>query len=142
MAGTAVDSLLFPLDTLKTRLQSPQGLRASGGFKGMYSGLGSTVLGSAPSAALFFVTYEYVKLELQKKKQLSLPMVHMMAASLGEISACTIRVPTEIIKQRMQTGRYSHYLKAFQQIWKSEGLFGFYRGYQMTLFREVTVFLY
>jgi hypothetical protein len=58
MAGTTVDVALFPIDTVKTRLQSPQGFRGAGGFKGIYNGLGAAALGSAPGAALFFSTYE------------------------------------------------------------------------------------
>ncbi len=66
MAGLAVDICLFPLDTLKTRLQSSQGFLATGGFKNIYSGLGPVVLGSAPGAAAFFLTYETVKSALSK----------------------------------------------------------------------------
>ena len=58
MAGTSVDVALFPIDTLKTRLQSPQGFQKAGGFKGIYNGLGAAAAGSAPGAALFFSTYE------------------------------------------------------------------------------------
>ena len=39
MAGVAVDITLFPLDTIKTRLQSKQGFRAAGGFRNIYSGI-------------------------------------------------------------------------------------------------------
>ena len=39
IAGTSVDVVLFPLDTIKTRLQSPQGFFGSGGFRGIYNGL-------------------------------------------------------------------------------------------------------
>ena len=56
-AGLAVDISLFPMDTLKTRLQAPEGFRAAGGFKHVYRGLGPVALGSAPGSALFFVTY-------------------------------------------------------------------------------------
>lgn len=35
-AGIAVDLGLYPLDTLKTRLQSKQGFRAAGGFRNLY----------------------------------------------------------------------------------------------------------
>ena len=38
LAGTAVDVSLFPLDTIKTRLQSKQGFLAAGGFRNIYSG--------------------------------------------------------------------------------------------------------
>lgn len=58
LAGTTVDVALFPIDTIKTRLQSPQGFRGAGGFKGIYNGLGAAAAGSAPGAALFFSTYE------------------------------------------------------------------------------------
>lgn len=48
LAGTAVDTLFFPIDTLKTRAQSQIGFFPAGGFKGVYNGLGSAVVGSAP----------------------------------------------------------------------------------------------
>lgn len=52
-AGIAVDAALFPLDTIKTRLQSPLGFVGSGGFRGVYSGLGAAVLGSVPTGCTF-----------------------------------------------------------------------------------------
>ena len=61
VAGTSVDVALFPLDTVKTRLQSPNGFLKSGGFRGVYNGIGAAVAGSAPNAAAFFVAYEGAK---------------------------------------------------------------------------------
>ena len=49
MAGITVDVVLFPLDTIKTRLQSAGGFTSAGGFHGVYRGLFSTVVGSAPA---------------------------------------------------------------------------------------------
>lgn len=49
IAGTAVDIILFPLDTLKTRLQSAEGFAKSGGFRAIYAGVASAASGSAPS---------------------------------------------------------------------------------------------
>jgi hypothetical protein len=43
-----VDVVLYPLDTVKTRLQSEVGFWQSGGFKGVYRGLSSAAAGSAP----------------------------------------------------------------------------------------------
>ncbi len=48
MAGTSVDVALFPLDTIKTRLQSSQGFIKAGGFNGVYKGLSAAAAGSAP----------------------------------------------------------------------------------------------
>jgi hypothetical protein len=45
LAGTTVDVALFPLDTLKTRLQSPQGFFKAGGFRGVYQGMQSVAFG-------------------------------------------------------------------------------------------------
>jgi hypothetical protein len=52
IAGMAVDTILFPLDTIKTRLQSAVGFRRAGGLSGIYAGLTSTLIGSAPSCKL------------------------------------------------------------------------------------------
>ncbi len=61
VAGTAVDVTLFPLDTLKTRLQSEAGFWKAGGFSRLYAGLGPAAAGSAPNAAIFFASYEMTK---------------------------------------------------------------------------------
>ncbi|XP_027378271.1 mitochondrial S-adenosylmethionine carrier protein isoform X5 [Bos indicus] len=86
VAGVSVDLILFPLDTIKTRLQSPQGFYKAGGFYGVYAGVPSTAIGSFPNAAAFFVTYEYVKWILHTDSSSYLmPVTHMLAASVGEV---------------------------------------------------------
>ncbi|KAL0094782.1 mitochondrial carrier domain-containing protein [Phycomyces blakesleeanus] len=139
LAGTAVDTALFPLDTIKTRLQSQAGFIASGGFRGVYSGLLSAVIGSAPNASLFFVTYESMKrlLSASIDNPQYAPFVHMTAASFGEISACTVRVPTEVIKQRMQTKQFQVTSSAVSHVIRTEGILGFYRGFLSTVAREI-----
>ncbi|KAG2225743.1 hypothetical protein INT45_011411 [Circinella minor] len=138
MAGTAVDTALFPLDTIKTRLQSQAGFIASGGFRGVYSGLLSAVIGSAPNASLFFVTYEATKRLLGASvDHPNAHFIHMAAASFGEISACTVRVPTEVIKQRMQTKQFKTTSGAVKHVLKTEGILGFYRGFLSTVAREI-----
>lgn len=44
-----VDLTLFPLDTIKTRLQSQQGFYKAGGFRGIYAGVPSAAVGSFPN---------------------------------------------------------------------------------------------
>ncbi|KAK3943588.1 mitochondrial carrier domain-containing protein [Diplogelasinospora grovesii] len=174
LAGTTVDLSLFPLDTLKTRLQSSQGFFASGGFRGIYRGVGSAVVGSAPGAAFFFVTYETTKSLLSSSSsqngQFPFPLyirypsshqsltdhqmtkltaigpgTHMLAASLGEVAACAVRVPTEVVKQRAQAGQFGGSsllsLKAILSQYSTVGLAGvwreLYRGWGITVLREV-----
>ncbi|XP_032314018.1 S-adenosylmethionine mitochondrial carrier protein isoform X1 [Camelus ferus] len=89
VAGVCVDLILFPLDTIKTRLQSPQGFNKAGGFRGIYAGVPSTAIGSFPNAAAFFITYEYVKWFLHSDSSPYLmPVKHMLAASAGEVWRC------------------------------------------------------
>ncbi|CAK9802698.1 S-adenosylmethionine mitochondrial carrier protein [Anthophora quadrimaculata] len=103
LAGTSVDIILFPLDTLKTRLQSKQGFIKSGGFSNLYKGLLPVLIGSAPSASLFFVTYEGMKTVTQcRVPEKYHSFLHMGSASLAEMMACLVRVPVEVIKQRKQ----------------------------------------
>lgn len=137
-----MDVALFPIDTIKTRLQSERGFWRSGGFGGIYKGIGPAAAGSSPTAALFFVTYESIKAFLSHhttKEQA--PFIHMAAASCGEIVACLIRVPVEIAKQRRQALLVKSGVSSFEvlcQAFKQEGLRkGVYRGFGTTIMREV-----
>ncbi|KXT14251.1 hypothetical protein AC579_6703 [Pseudocercospora musae] len=142
IAGTTVDLSLYPLDTLKTRLQSSTGFWASGGFRGIYNGVGSAAVGSAPGAALFFCTYEGVKTAVGNDKGGA--GAHMLAASLGEIAACAVRVPTEVVKQRAQAKQFPSSLETLRYILGKRHTHGMgsvgrelYRGWGITVMREV-----
>lgn len=136
-AGTSVDVALFPIDTIKTRCQAKEGFMAAGGFRGVYRGLAAAAAGSAPGAALFFSTYETVKPFAQAQLGDRPVAIQGSAASAGECMACLVRVPTEIVKQRMQTGQYSGLGQGIASIMKKEGPIGFYTGYFTTVAREI-----
>ncbi|MEE6502557.1 hypothetical protein FKM82_004554 [Ascaphus truei] len=137
-AGMCVDLILFPLDTIKTRLQTPQGFYKSGGFRGIYAGVPSTAVGSFPNAASFFVTYECAKCLLHPgPSSYWSPIAHMAAASLGELVACLIRVPSEVVKQRVQVSPSSTTYQMLARTLHEEGIRGLYRGYKSTVLREV-----
>ncbi|KAF7331623.1 hypothetical protein MKEN_00041900 [Mycena kentingensis (nom. inval.)] len=139
LAGTAVDLLFFPIDTIKTRLQSPQGFVRAGGFRGIYKGVGSVGVGSAPGAAVFFATYDTLKRVSPLPDELA-ALTHMGAASIGEVAACLVRVPTEVIKTRAQTSAYGpdkSSLFAARNVLASDGVRGLYRGFGITIMREI-----
>ncbi|WVR08090.1 hypothetical protein IAU60_005136 [Kwoniella sp. DSM 27419] len=142
ISGIAVDFMFFPLDTVKTRIQSSAGFWQSGGFKGVYSGVGSVGMGSAPGAAAFFVTYEALKARLPQYKVFgdNPALNHMVAASGAEYVSCLIRVPTEVVKSRTQAGAYGHGKGSWHSAistMKFEGIKGFYRGFGITIAREI-----
>lgn len=158
-----MDLSLYPIDTLKTRLQSAKGFAKSGGFRGVYAGVGSALVGSAPGAALFFITYEWTKARLHAREtaqvnsgdtindppgynsNLRTVTEHMIAASVGEIAACAVRVPTEVVKQRAQastssTSSLSELKYIIAQGYAKGGFHvfkGLYRGWSITVLREV-----
>ncbi|GJJ13790.1 hypothetical protein Clacol_008047 [Clathrus columnatus] len=104
IAGTTADFIFFPIDTIKTRLQSAQGFLCAGGFRGVYHGIGSVIIGGAPGA-------------------------------------CLIRVPTEVVKTRAQTATFGKSplpsLIAAKRTFEVEGLRGFYRGFGITVARDL-----
>ncbi|KAL5524743.1 PET8 [Sanghuangporus sanghuang] len=144
IAGTSVDLLFYPLDTVKTRLQSAQGFFNAGGFRGIYKGVGSVVIGSAPGAAVFFSTYDTLKRisPIPKEKE---AITYVISASVAEVTACLIRVPTEVVKSRAQTSSTPQdgaktrgsSLAAARYILTHDGLAGFYRGFGTTIMREI-----
>lgn len=97
---------------------------------------------------MFFLSYESSKKLLLPVVQqhvantdIAHGLVHMAAASLGEVAACSIRVPAEVIKQRAQASQYHSSLAALRGILANtsgEGVLrGLYRGYGTTILREI-----
>lgn len=139
VAGLAVDLILFPLDTIKTRLQSKEGFVASGGFRSIYSGTTSVAIGSAPGSAFFFCAYEGVKNLLHNAPFFRdhISLTHMVAASAGEVFACLVRVPTEIVKQRAQARPDQSVTYIFNELRNKGRILDFYRGFGSTVLREI-----
>lgn len=141
VAGFTVDAVLFPLDTLKTRLQvaTTAAKGAPALLTGLYAGFGPAVVASAPAAAAFFGVYDYVKRRLADAypKRAESPLFHVMAAAAGDISSSTVRVPFEVVKQRLQSGMHATTAAAVSNILKTEGPSGFFAGYSSLIVREL-----
>lgn len=138
-AGIAVDSALFPVDSLKTRLQSEVGFIKAGAFRNLYAGIGPVALGSGPSAALFFTAYEGTRALFNEYAGPEYRMLgDMTAASVGEVTACVVRVPVEVIKQRVQvTAGEQSSSHVLSKCIREEGFRGLFRGYRSTVIREI-----
>lgn len=138
LAGGFATGLLYPIDTIKTIRQSDRSLRTISsafgvlrekGIVSIYSGMIPTALGSIPSSAIYFGSYEGAKYWLNdnfghrsfandgyhkygetgshhKQKNircvLSRPVIHMLAAVTGNIASSLVFVPKEAIKQKLQ----------------------------------------
>ncbi|KAI9890765.1 MAG: hypothetical protein M1814_003695 [Vezdaea aestivalis] len=118
-AAFSVDLLIYPLDTLKTRIQSPnysktyldasQKINPRLLYRGLYQGLGSVILATIPSSGAFFTTYEATKSGLNRLNPvhnsvplIPAPVLHAIASSLAESVSCLILTPAEVLKQNAQ----------------------------------------
>lgn len=87
---------------------------------------------------MFFITYETFKEHFGAINKRYPHLNDMLAASFGELVACSIRVPYEVVKMRAQTSSVSlKTLGLFKTIFASEGVPGLYRGYVSTVSREI-----
>ncbi|KAJ7283315.1 mitochondrial carrier domain-containing protein [Mycena rebaudengoi] len=126
-----------PIDTVKTRLQSPQGFSAAGGFRGIYKGVGSVGVGSAPGAAAFFAAYEALKQNSPLPSHLA-PLTHLVAASAAEVVRNLFSFFSCVREHRPRHMGLSvqSSLSAAKIILASDGWRGFYRGFGSTIMRE------
>jgi len=135
-AGLTVDVGLFPIDTIKTRLQSQSGFFQAGGFRGVYAGLGSAAAGSIPAASVFFYAYDTTKKVLASSTTDS-ATVHMVSGCVAEVIACVIRIPFEVVKQTAQADPRLSTTEAKYRILNRIGFRGLFRGYFSMVFRDV-----
>ena len=71
------------------------------GPRDVYRGLTGAVLGTIPTAILYFTTYEWCKTQLEARKAPS-AVTHLASASAGAVMSAFIRVPTDTVKHRVQ----------------------------------------
>ncbi|CAL1146080.1 unnamed protein product [Cladocopium goreaui] len=78
----------------------------------LYRGCGIALAGAATASAVFFVTYEFMKKRLLVEAASSHSQLSRIqftcsvigASVVGEVAASVVRVPIDLMKQRLQTG--------------------------------------
>jgi solute carrier family 25 S-adenosylmethionine transporter 26 len=97
----------------------------------------SPVIASRASA-IFVGVYEPLKRKLLGIFPDHLSSVaHLAAGAAGGLTASLVRVPTEVVKQRMQTGQFASAHGAVRQIVGAEGVRGLYAGFGSFLLRDL-----
>ena len=109
----------------------------------------AAMLGSFPSAAIFFGTYEYTKRTMIEDWQINDTITHLSAGFLGDFISSFVYVPSEVLKTRLQLqGRfnnpffqsgynYSNLRNAIKTVIKEEGFRSLFFGYKATLARDL-----
>ena len=127
---------MFPVDTIKTRLQMGQPNPFS--LKGLYNGVGGSLFGQVPYGVLTFGSYEmYKKAFLERLPEVKPAFVYALAAVCGDITGSGWVCPSEVVKQQTQAGMYANTGEAIKGIFAKKGIGGFYQGYLGSLARDV-----
>lgn len=141
--------IMHPVDTVKTQVQAstltlpeiiekiPQ-IGARGLYKGSIPAVSGQFLGHGLRTAICEAS-KFVLVYLAP----TLPDIQVQsAASLcSTVLGTTFRVPTEVIKQRLQAGIYENVGEALIGTWQQDGLKGFFRGTGATLCREIPFYV-
>lgn len=77
-----------------------------GGARNLYAGVWGNLVGVAPASAVFMAIYEPVKAALNERVPENRSFLGPLGAgSAAGLAASVIRVPTEVVKQRLQSGK-------------------------------------
>ncbi|CAM6106937.1 unnamed protein product [Calypogeia fissa] len=145
-AGTLADAIMFPMMTVKSRLQVQGGgggysykgpvdaissIAAREGWRTLYKGFGTVCL-IAPAQALYLGTYQTSKKVLPGGQDN--PLTQFFGGAISTLVQSSVMVPTEVIRQRQmvqtaQEGAYTGSLHAIRTIYQHEGIAAFYRGF-------------
>jgi len=157
-AGFVASLLMYPLETVKARwMTSPSGTYKSVvectsklvqelGWRGLYKGIGTQLLGAVPNAAIYLSVYELLKQRFIHKFGYNPGAIFCLlfgatASIFGQIFA----YPSAVVRTRLQTqGTPGHpivYQKGARSvvhhIWSHHGIRGFYQGILATYMKVI-----
>ena len=115
---------------------------AKEGVRALYKGLGPTLVGIAPYAALNFAAYDMAKQHVYEGAstgagRVENPMLNLVLGGLTGCFAATCCYPLDTVRRRMQMKGdfYTSQLDAFRSMWRTEGYRGFYRGWAANILK-------
>lgn len=154
LAGTAEHVAMYPLDTIKTRMQALgqpgqnlqlplfRALRSvlkREGILGLYRGVPAVAISAGPAHAVYFGTYELAKEALGGNKKEYAPGAIGLAGAMATIGSDLIFTPADVVKQRLQLAHspYQGVLDCIGRTLKEEGFAAFFRSLPTTLVMNV-----
>ncbi|KAK1651262.1 hypothetical protein QYE76_069067 [Lolium multiflorum] len=150
LSGITAASMTYPLDLVRTRLAAQTNTAYYRGIshalfaicrdegpRGLYKGLGATLLGVGPSIAISFSVYETLRSHWLLERPCDSPvLISLACGSLSGIASSTFTFPLDLVRRRKQLegagGRANVYktglFGTFTHIVRTEGYKGLYRG--------------
>ncbi|KAH3009512.1 hypothetical protein KXW18_001098 [Aspergillus fumigatus] len=150
-AGIMEHAVMYPVDLLKTRMQvlhpTTGGLYTGltnavstiyriEGWRTLWKGVSSVIVGAGPAHAVYFGTYEVVKeMAGGNVDEGHHPLAAAASGAAATIASDALMNPFDVIKQRMQVHGSVHksLLQCATSVYRAEGLHAFYVSYPTTL---------
>ncbi|XP_030926239.1 uncharacterized protein LOC126692462 [Quercus robur] len=151
IAGMVEHMAMFPVDTLKTRMQA---IGAGGSFPvqhigvrqalgsilkleglaGLYRGIGAMGLGAGPAHAVYFSVYEWCK-EVLSDENRNNSAAHAVSGVFATVASDAVITPMDVVKQRLQlkSSPYKGVVDCVKRVLTEEGFGAFYASYRTTV---------
>ncbi|MCL7046514.1 hypothetical protein MKW94_011231 [Papaver nudicaule] len=159
IAGMVEHMAMFPVDTLKTRMQMLGASSSCSGSAthsshhhhqigrfftsimrkegplGLYRGIAAMGLGAGPAHAVYFSVYEICKKKLGGNEPGHHPLLHAASGVVATTASDAVLTPMDVVKQRLQlkSSPYSGVKDCVLRMFKEEGVKGFYTSYRTTI---------
>ena len=151
----SVKGIKSALSKLREMNSNTVGVASIGpGLRSLYSGFWAAVIGSVPSSAIYFGTYEASKLILNDNLHTycNRQTINALAAMTGNLVSSVVFVPKEALKQKLQAIKtcsvpwlgkkslLSYHVSlpdVVKNVYQTDGLKGFYPNYRATLLRNI-----
>ncbi|EEB09525.1 iron ion transporter [Schizosaccharomyces japonicus yFS275] len=132
-AGAIISRLIcHPIDTITVHKQTIGHFSfKTMPLKAYYKGLPASLALVTPATCIYLSTYCYTKEKLLKKK-IHGTLLYSLCGISAEVISSVMWTPLEVVKARTQIAASgSGVLRVVRDLYKTEGLRGFYRGYWM-----------
>jgi len=127
--------ILYPIDIIKTNLQYNNTIN----IKNHYNGLNIFMCGQIPYAMIVFGNYEFLKKNIKNKyiyNNYKIPTL-ITIASISDMLGAMWLLPFEKIKQIKQINYDKDIFKIINNIYKLNGIYGFYIDYFTLIKRDI-----
>lgn len=155
LTGTIEHFLMYPFDTIKTRMQtlkkhggayhkksiknSLNSMIIEEGFFSLYKGCSAIITVAIPSHAAYFSVYEKIKYFINADKNTQYPFKIWLSGICATMAHDLIVTPVDVIKQQMQlkNSKFSNPFQTAKYIFNYGGIIPFFRSYPTTVLLNI-----
>ena len=149
----ASDLITYPLNLIKTRYESDmysyrsmtsaftQISTGEGGMRGLYKGLGITLIRDISYSGIYFTSYTALKKRYVAEHHTDKALRYAACALTGGLLASIVSQPTDIVRSYMQLepAKYGSLFVAAKHVYVTRGLGGFAAGFWPRCIRRTLI---